>query len=295
MSWPQVRILPGALSVEALLEMAHAGNRDERPLEIHQGKTSAIDVSESVIARLRAAGCVFAEDEAALLVEAAVTPEQLEALVMRRVAGEPLEVIVGWAEFCGLRIVVEPGVFVPRYRTQFLVQLALRLARPDSVVVDLCCGTGAMAAAVHAALPTADVYAADLDPAEVRCARRNLPPARVFEGDLYDALPAGLRGRVDILMVNAPYVPTDEIRMMPTEARDHEALVALDGGSDGLDIQRRVAAEARQWLASGGHLLIETSVRQSPATRAAFEAAGLVTSVEHSDDYDSTVVIGRKS
>jgi release factor glutamine methyltransferase len=237
---------------------------------------------------------VFAEDEAALLVEAARSNDELESLVERRVAGEPLEVIVGWAEFCGLRIVVEPGVFVPRYRTEFLVKLALAVAGPNSVVVDLCCGTGAMAAAVHAALPTADVYAADLDRAEVQCARRNLAPERVFEGDLYDALPTGLRGRVDILAVNAPYVPTDEIRMMPSEARDHEAIVALDGGADGLDIQRRVAADAPLWLASGGYLFVETSVRQSPATRAAFEAAGLRTRVEYSDDHDSTVVIGRK-
>ncbi len=202
--------------------------------------------------------------------------------------------IVGWAEFCGLRIAVEPGVFVPRYRSGFLVETAIALAGENPVVVDLCCGTGAIGAAVLAALPAAEVYAADLDPAEVRVARRNLAPEQVFEGDLFAALPAALRGRVEILVVNAPYVPTDEIAMMPTEARDHEARVALDGGSDGLDIQRRVAAGSSEWLAPGGYLLIETSVRQSPETLAIVERGGLVARIEHSDDFDATIAVGRK-
>jgi release factor glutamine methyltransferase len=215
------------------------------------------------------------------------------------VAGEPLEVIVGWAEFAGLRIAVEPGVFVPRYRTQFLVEQAIGLASEleaeHPVVVDLCCGTGAMGAAVLAALPRVEVYAADIDPDEVRVARRNLPADRVFEGDLYDALPAHLRSRIDILVVNAPYVPTDEIAMMPVEARDHENRVALDGGADGLDIQRRVAAGAFAWLRAGGHLLVETSVRQATASAAILESNGFHARVEHSDDFDATVAIGRRS
>ena len=87
----------------------------------------------------------------------------------------------------------------------------------------------------------------------------------MFEGDLFGALPAGLRGRVDVLIANAPYVPTAEIANMPPEAREHEPLVALDGGADGLDVQRRITACARDWLTPGGSLLIETSVRQAPA------------------------------
>jgi len=124
----------------------------------------------------------------------------------------------------------------------------------------------------------------------VRCARRNVPV--VHEGDLYAALPADLRGRVDILAVNAPYVPTDAMAMMPPEARDHEARVALDGGRDGLDVQRRVVDGASAWLAPGGHLLIETSRGQAAATAAAFTAAGLTPRVAMSDDLDATVVIG---
>jgi release factor glutamine methyltransferase len=242
-----------------------------------------------VVARLRAAGCVFAEDEAALLVEAG---GDLPALLDRRVAGEPLEQVLGWAEFCGMRFVVEPGVFVPRQRTRLLVREAVALAAPGAVVLDLCCGTGAVGAAVAAAVGDVELHAADVDPAAVRCARRNVAGA-VYEGDLYDPLPAGLRGRVDVLVANAPYVPTDAIALMPPEARDHEARAALDGGADGLDLQRRVAAGAPDWLAPGGALLIETSARQAPGTLAAFAAAGLRARVVRDEDLAGTVVVGR--
>jgi release factor glutamine methyltransferase len=247
----------------------------------------------AVVDRLRAAGCVFAEDEAELLVGAAASPSELVSMVERRVAGLPLEQIVGWAQFCGLRLVVEPGVFVPRRRTEFLAEQAIALTRPGAVAVDLCCGVGAVAAALVAAVERVEVYAADIDPAAVRCARRNVAAGRVFEGDLYAPLPGELRGRVDVLAVNAPYVPTDEIRLMPPEARDHEHHVALDGGADGLGIQRRVAAGAPEWLAPGGHLLIETSERQAPRTVAACERNGLVTRVATFEDLGATVVIGR--
>jgi len=247
-----------------------------------------------VVARLRAAGCVFAEDEARLLAESAQSSAELDALVGLRIAGAPLEVLLGWAAFCGLRIAVEPGVFVPRQRTAFLVQLAEARAHPGAVVVDLCCGTGAIGVAVAAAVSGIALYAADLDPAAVRCARRNVEPigGHVYGGDLYAALPGDLRGRVDLLVSNAPYVPTDAIATMPAEARDHEPRVALDGGADGLAVQRRVAAEAAAWLAPGGALLIETSEQQAPATAAAVAEGGLTPVVTRSDSLDATVVIG---
>jgi release factor glutamine methyltransferase len=248
-----------------------------------------------VAARLRAAGSVFAEDEAAALVAAASTPQELARMIERRVLGEPLEVIVGWAEFCGLRIGVEAGVFVPRTRTGVLVEAAAPLLRPGSVVVDLCCGTGAVGVVLHARQPGIQLYAADIEPAAVRCARTNVEPigGRVLEGDLFAALPPALHGAVDVLVVNAPYVPSDAIALMPPEAREHEPLVALDGGADGVDVHRRVAAGARQWLAPGGHLVVETSRRQAPLTVDAFAAAGLTAQVVTSEDVDGTAVIGR--
>src|SRR5919198_868550 len=104
-----------------------------------------------IVSRLRAAGCVFAEDEALLLISAAGSPGELAAMVDRRIAGLPLEHVLGWAEFCGLRIAVDPEVFVPRRRTELLVRQAIALARPGAVVVDLCCGSGAVGAALAAA------------------------------------------------------------------------------------------------------------------------------------------------
>jgi release factor glutamine methyltransferase len=243
-----------------------------------------------VVARLRAAGCVFAEDEARLLMTTARTPDELGAMVERRVAGLPLEQVLGWAEFCGLRIAVDPGVFVPRRRTEFLVQQAVGFARPG-IIVDLCCGAGAIGAALAAAVDRTEVYATDIDPAAVRCARRNVP-GHVYEGDLYQPLPVRLHGRVGLLTANVPYVPTEEIAFLPPEARAHEPLVALDGGPDGLDVLRRVAAGAPAWLASGGHLLIETSEAQAPQAAQAFTASGLTTTTAHSADMNVTVIIG---
>lgn len=249
-----------------------------------------------VVDRLRTAGCVFAEDEARLLVEAA-SGSELEQLVARRVSGEPLEYVLGWAEFRGLRIAVEAGVFVPRRRTELLVESALDLVTTDAVILDLCCGTAAVGAALLAARPGSELHVTDIDPAAVRCARRNVEEAggHVYEGDLYAPLPASLHGRVDLLVVNAPYVPTNAIALMPPEARLYEAPAALDGGDDGLDVQRRVVAGAPHWLAPGGHLLVETSVRQAPLTAEAFVRAGLETRTAHSDEVDGTVVIGTRT
>lgn len=225
---------------------------------------------------------------------AAGTPAELDAMVSRRAAGEPLEQVIGWAEFCGLRIAVAPGVFVPRRRTEFLVRQAVALAPPRAVIVDLCCGAGAIGAALAAAVERAEVYAADIEPAAVRCARQNLPAGRVYSGDLYEPLPAGLRGRVQILAANVPYVPTAEIGYLPPEARVHEPATALDGGQDGLDVLRRVAAGAPAWLAPGGHLLSETSERQAQLAEEVLAAAGLTARVVSSADEDATVVIGRR-
>jgi release factor glutamine methyltransferase len=291
---------------------------------------SSPDSRSAVVTRLRAAGCVFAEEEADLLVAAAKTPAELVAMVDRRAAGLPLEHVLGWAEFCGLRIAVDPGVFVPRRRTEYLVHRAAALvrrttiaapgaavARSTTVVVDLCCGSGALGAALVAALrtdtnadagtgPSADVaadprpvelYAVDIDPAAVRCARRNIAAlggvlrAEVYEGDLYDPLPATLRGRVDLLLANAPYVPTGAVALMPPEARIHEPLVALEGGADGLDVLRRVIATAPSWLAPGGHLVFEASERQAPHVTGVIARTGLIPRVVSSDELGATVVI----
>lgn len=263
---------------------------------------------EALAARLRAAGCVFAEEEAALLVEDAPSDAVLEGRAARRCAGEPLEQVLGWAAFAGLRVSVVPGVFVPRRRSELLAREAAALAAAAqetartsggraAVVVDLCCGTGALGLAVATAVPGVEVHAADVDPVATACAAHNLREVaggagdRVHTGDLFDALPDRLRGRVDVLVVNAPYVPRDEVALMPPEARDHEPLVALDGGTDGLDVQRRVAAGARAWLAPGGALLVETSARQAAGTERACRAGGLAPRTVHDLELEAVVVV----
>ena len=247
-----------------------------------------------IVAELRAAGCVFAEDEAQLLIAAASTPAELARLVSRRSAGFPLEHVLGWAEFCGLRIAVDAGVFVPRRRTELLVRQAAAVAQPRSVVVvDLCCGSGAVGAALVGALGRVELHAVDIDPAAVQCARHNITASdgQVYAGDLYEPLPATLRGRVDIVVANAPYVPTAAIGLLPPEARLYEPRVALDGGADGHDVQRRISAGASSWLAPGGHLLVETSERQVARTAAVFVDQGMLARVAHDDELDATVVI----
>jgi release factor glutamine methyltransferase len=241
----------------------------------------------ALVARLRAAGCVFAEQEAALLLQAG---GDLEALVARRIAGEPLETILGWAEFAGVRVACAPGVFVPRRRTSLMVDLATDLLRSGGRAVDLGCGTGAIGKATATRTPGAEVWAVDVDPAAVACARRNLPPDRVLLGDLYAPLPAGLR--FDVVLANAPYVPTHEIALMPSEARDHEHRVALDGGRDGLDVQRRAIAGAPARLSPGGAILVETGRRQADATATLMQDAGLAPRIHTDDAIGATIAVG---
>jgi len=163
-------------------------------------------------------------------------------------------------------------------------------------VLDLCCGSGALGLAMAAALGGLDLHAVELDPVAVRCAEGNLAPVggRVYAGDLYDPLPAALRGRVEVIVANAPYVPTEAISLMPPEAREHEPRLALDGGPDGVDVHRRVAAGAPDWLAPGGSLLIETGRSQAGQTAAALAGAGLVPLLVESEDALCTVVVGTR-
>jgi release factor glutamine methyltransferase len=263
----------------------------------HQGVSTknASPAHIAVANVLRASGCVFADEEAALLVSEAKTPEELEEMVNKRASGRPLEYILGWAEFLGSKYAVGPGVFVPRRRSEFLARRAISLVRPGDVVADIGCGSGALGAAVAASIPNITLYATDIDPTEVEYARRNLSGMRagVFLGDLFDPLPAALHGRLSLVIANMPYVPTGAVRVLPAEARLHEHAVALDGGPDGLDLHRRLAAAAPTWLAPGGYVLVESSRTQSPTTAAIFTANGLQSRIATSDVLEATIVVGR--
>jgi release factor glutamine methyltransferase len=266
-----------------------------------------------LVARLRAAGCVFAEDEASILTEAADgDAARLEELVAARVGGLPLEHLVGWAELDGRRWRVAPGVFVPRQRSELLVReaAARAVAGADAgtvLLVDLCCGCGALGGAVAARLLATghdvEIHAADVDPVAVTCAHDNLKAladdggpaagglaAHTYTGDLADPLPAEVWGRVDVLVANAPYVPTAAISMMPPEAREHEPHAALDGGDDGLEILRRVIDLAPKLLRPGGYLLIETSEGQVGAAVGHMSAAGLAPTVLSDEELGATAL-----
>lgn len=224
----------------------------------------------------------------------------LEELVARRVAGEPLEHLLGWVAFAGRRWSVGPGVFVPRRRTELMVRAALTLPglTAPTTVVDLCCGCGAVGGAVTLGLRGGGrdvvLHAADVEPAATKHARDNLEPlgGRAHTGDLFDALPAHLRGRVDVLLCNAPYVPTAAIATMTPEAREHEPAVALDGGGDGLDVLRRVVGAAPGWLAPGGSLLFEVGTGQVAAATALVAGAGLAPRVVGDEDPDADDATG---
>lgn len=247
---------------------------------------------DDVAARLRAVGCVDAEEEAQLILAEPRPVAELAAMVERRAGGVPLEHVLGWAAFRGLRIAVAPGVFVPRRRTERLVSVSLRHLRPGAVVVDLCCGTGAIGAALLDAVGPLTLHAADLDPAAVACARRNLAgAATVHEGDLYAALPGALRSGVDLIVANVPYVPTASLGLLPREARLFENRLALDGGADGLDIHRRLLAEAPGWLRPGGVLVTELAPEQAPTATALARHAGLSVELSGDDELSATALV----
>ncbi|GLY27371.1 putative protein N(5)-glutamine methyltransferase [Kineosporia sp. NBRC 101731] len=249
---------------------------------------------DEVVTTLRAAGCVWAEEEASLLTESTTSSLDLEAMVTRRAQGVPLELVVGWARFRGLRIRVEPGVFVPRLRTELLAGQAISAVRQldQPVVVELCCGAGAISAAILAET-TATLHAADIDPVAVRVAATNLGTrATLHTGDLFAPLPQQLRGRIDVLVANVPYVPTGDIPFLPAESRLHEPGATVDGGGDGLALFRRLVMGATSWLAPGGRVMSEVSERQAPLAEAIVAGQGLETELHEDPDLNATVVTG---
>ncbi len=265
---------------------------------------------EMIVAALRRAGCVHAQAEAAILQDAAGSTAVLEMMLEQRKQGMPLEHIVGWAEFHGQRIAVRAGVFVPRKRSEFLVDQALvvlaEATRADTalacgvprrpVIVDLCCGTGALGAAMARALRECELHAADIDPAAVACAAGNIAPfgGRAHCGDLFAALPDRLRGHIDLIVANAPYVPTAAIAFMPQEARLHEPNAALNGGTDGLALHRRIAEQAGAWLKPSGVLVLECSEQQAASSAGIMAGHGFVAGVATNEALGGVVVMARR-
>lgn len=216
--------------------------------------------ARAIADRLRAAGSVFAEEEAAILLDAARDDAELASLVARRVAGEPIEPLVGWVRFGPLRLEVGPGVYVPRQRSLLLARAAVRIVRAqdEPVVLEPFCGVAPIAATVAAAVPTAEIHVTDVDATPLRFARRNLPTgAQVYQGAGLAHLPMALRGRVSLAASVPPYVPDGERHLVPREALEHEPPAALFAGADGLDHVRDLVRELAGWLRPDGRALIE--------------------------------------
>jgi release factor glutamine methyltransferase len=225
---------------------------------------------DPLVARLRAVGCVFAEEEAAEIRRVVgADEERADAVVAARADGIPLEHALGVALFAGVEVEVGPGVFVPRTRAEILVEAAIA-ARPDArVVVDLGTGSGALAAALATRLPRAEVHGVDLDPHTLTYAVRNAARYgfEVHEGDWWDALPPELRGRVDLAVAYLPHVPTARLDEIPGDYRTHEPDLSVAGGPDGLDPLRQVLADLDTWLAPDGVLVTLVAEEQLGTAR----------------------------
>jgi len=186
--------------------------------------------------------------------------------VRRRARREPLQRILGWEEFCGLRVRLTDAVLVPRPETEALVEWALALlpARGGRrlLAVDLGTGSGCIACALAAERPDLDVVAIDVSPAAAAVAQENANALgltariRVVAADLLD----GVRDLgADLIVSNPPYLPTGLVPELPPEVRTHEPVVALDGGADGLALIRRITAIAHRALRASGVLVVETA------------------------------------
>ncbi|MDQ1397865.1 MAG: release factor glutamine methyltransferase [Acidimicrobiaceae bacterium] len=251
------------------------------------------DAQIEVAARLAAAGCVAADEEAVELLAAAVDAVQLEAMVVRRTRGEPLAWVVGSVAFCGLRVKVHAGVYVPRWQTEPLARRAAALLPEGGVAVDLCTGSGAIAGVLQAQSPSAKVLATDVDPAAVACARDNGVDALL--GDLDEPLPAFLLGGVDVLIAVVPYVPTDALHLLPRDVEAYEPRAALDGGDGGLTFLSSVVRRSRRWLRQGGWLLLELGGDQGATVAAEMRAAGFADiAVLEDEDGDARGIEGRR-
>ncbi len=237
----------------------------------------------NVIEALAAGGSVEPGAEADALLRASNDGAgPIDRLVARRLDGEPLAWITGWVRFCDARVLVDPGVFVPRPQTEVLARRAVALLPAHGSAVDLCTGSGAIAVVLRSERPGATVIATDLDPVAVACARRN--GIEALPGDLDEPLPPALRERVDVVTAVVPYVPTEELHLLPRDVLAHEPAHALDGGPGGTAVLERAARAVARWLRPGGTVLLELGGDQAGELSATLAEAGLTAIRVHRDD-----------
>lgn len=226
-------------------------------------------------------------------------------LLRRRGTGEPLQILIGTTGFYSREFKVEPGVFIPRPETERLVETAAGLLSPPGrsllapKVVDCCCGSGVVGISLAAEVPAAEIWATDQNPLAIELTRRNAhrhgmdSRVHALEGDLLHPLPAALRGHVDLLVSNPPYVRRDEIPELPLEVQ-HDPPEALDGGEDGLRVYHALASQSGRWLVPDGWLAVEIGADQGESVPELLQSAGFE-DVEMTHDWNDLprVVVGR--
>jgi release factor glutamine methyltransferase len=252
-----VREIPRFLAEAGLGIVRRAADPDSSAADMR------IDISKlaPVVQVLTEAGCVAATEEAHELMEASAgNPSVLDALLDRRTKGEPLAWLTGSVNFCGIKLHVDEGVYVPRWQTEPLAMRAASLLPSRGVAVDLCTGAGAIAATLSRVEPSATVLATELDERALRCARRN--GVIVFEGSLDDPLPREYEHRVDVMTAVVPYVPTESLHLLPRDVQEFEPRSALDGGPGGTKFLAEVARRSPRWLSPGSWLLLELGGEQ---------------------------------
>jgi release factor glutamine methyltransferase len=228
-------------------------------------KRFVIERSDLAAVLLRA-GFVAADDEATELLEYSNGDDAiLETLIERRLRGEPLAWIVGYATFCGLRVNVNDGVYVPRWQSEPLARRAAKRLPARGVAVDVCSGSGAIAMTLRAARPEARIVATELDERAVSCARSN--GVQVYGGDLLAPLPPEFDGHVDVIVGVVPYVPTSSMAYLARDTLAFESPVSYDGGPQGVDVLRRVLVEGRRCLRPGGAMFLEVGGQQDGILR----------------------------
>jgi release factor glutamine methyltransferase len=204
--------------------------------------------------------------------------DALRALVQRRGQREPLQYIVGSTSFCGLEIALSRDVLIPRPETELLAERAwtfLQKADGAPSALEIGTGSGCLAISLAHHAPQVKVCATDISRAALELARRNAETHHVSDriqfcqGDLFGAVPA--EARFDLIVSNPPYIPTARINTLEAEVRDHEPHGALDGGADGQDFYRRLAAAAGAWLRPAGCIMVELDDEGTPATREIFQ------------------------
>ena len=208
-------------------------------------------------------------------------------LVRRRAQGEPLQKILGETEFYSRVFKVEPGVFIPRPETERLVEEAVTLVAPPDrrllapVAVEIGCGTGIIGISLALDVPRLNVYATDVNPAAIQLTKHNAhtlgaePRVHVLQGNRFDPLPDHLKGQVDLVVSNPPYIRAADIPGLAIEVSGHDPAEALDGGQDGLVFYRALASKLGDWLRPGGHVAVEIGDDQGQDVEDIFSASGL--------------------